>query len=305
MTRDSRSTRSLAPAGLIAGALLGAVTGYRYWRERMARKGSPLTRGGERQVALVTGASSGIGREYARQLAALGYEVILVARRTERLEALAAEIESRHQVHALVVTADLSTEDGIQRVERVLANTDNLGVLVNNAGLGLNGVFADLDVDDHTRLIELHVAATVRLTRAALPAMLEQKRGAIVNVASLMAFYPLYGSSTYGATKCYLRSFTEALHQELVGTGVRAQALCPGFVETEMQEAAGIDPIPLPDAFWMSCETVVARSLRDLARDRVVSVAGLGYQVLAAISGWIPRTVLYVTGRALGRSRGK
>ena len=257
MTRDSRSARSLVPAGLIAGGLIGAVAGVRYWRESAARKTSPLIRSGEHQVALVTGASSGIGTEYALQLAALGYEVILVARRTHRLEALAAEVEAQYGVHAMVVTADLSTEEGIQRVERVLAGTDDLGVLVNNAGLGLNGAFADLDIDEHTRLIELHVAATVRLTRAALPAMLAQKRGAIVNVASLMAFYPLYGSSTYGATKCYLRSFTEALHQELVGNGVRAQALCPGFVQTEMQEAAGIDPIPLPDAFWMSCETVV------------------------------------------------
>ena len=303
MTHEEKTTQQISPYWLVLGGLAGAVAGFRYWRQRRAQQTSPLIKSGDRQVALVTGASSGIGRSYALKLAEFGYDVILVARRRERLEALAAEITAAFGVEAAVVTADLSTEAGIQRVEQVLLATDALVLLVNNAGFGLNGPFAESAIGSHMKMVQVHVAAVVRLTRAALPALLAQHRGAIINVSSLMAFYPIYGSATYGATKCYLRAFTEALYQELQGSGVRAQVLCPGFVETELQEVAEIEPLALPQCFWMSPDTVVARSLRDLANDRAVSVPGLGYRVLAALSNFIPRPLLYAAGSLLGRSR--
>ena len=303
MTHEEKTTQQFSPYWLALGGLAGAVAGFRYWRQRRAQQTSPLIKSAERQVALVTGASSGIGRAFALRLAELGYDVILVARRSARLEALAAEITAAHGVEAAVVTADLSTEAGIQRVEQVLAATDALGLLVNNAGFGLNAPFAESEIESHMKMVQLHVEAVVRLTRTALPVLLARHRGAIINVSSLMAFYPMYGSATYSATKCYLRAFTEALYQELQGTGVRAQVLCPGFVETELQEVAEIERLALPQCFWMSPDAVVARSLRDLANDRAVSVPGLGYRALAALSNFIPRPLLYAVGSLLGRSR--
>lgn len=305
MTKRERGSKINSSSGLwlLLGGAAGAAYGFRAWRRRQARRTTPLVRDDERAAALVTGASSGIGAQYARELAALGYDVMLVARRRDRLEALAAELSAAYGVRAAVVVADLTTEAGLQRVERTIEATPSLSYLVNNAGFGLVDLLAESDVDQLLDMIELHVDAVVRLTRAALPSMLAQRRGAIVNVASLMAFYPLYGSATYGATKCYVRFFTEALHEELVGTGVRAQALCPGFVATELQDVAGIQRLAPADFLWMSPETVVAGSLKDLRNDRVISVPGLGYRLLADVSGIIPRPLVRAAGRLLGRSR--
>lgn len=254
-------------------------------------------------TALVTGASSGIGRTYATQLASLGYDLVVVARRRSRLQELAAELSETHGVDVAVVAADLTTEDGIQQLESLISSTTALTFLVNNAGFGMVSWFAASDLERHLDMIQLHVEAVVRLTRAALPGMLAMQRGAIVNVASLMAFYPLYGNTTYAATKCYLRTFSEALYQELVGTGVRVQALCPGFVATEIQASADIEQLPLPSFAWMSPETVVRRSLEDLRNDRVISVPGLGYRLLADVSGLIPRPLLRLAGLLIGRAR--
>jgi hypothetical protein len=252
---------------------------------------------------LVTGASSGIGQAYARKLASMGYDLILVARRRERLEALAAELRTADGVGARVLPADLATDAGVATVERVIAATDDLAVLVNNAGFGAAGTFARGDLERHLAMVRVHVEAVIRLTRAALPGLLAQGRGAIVNVSSLMSFYPIYGGSTYAGSKCYLRAFTEALHQELMGTGVRAQSLCPGFVRTELQDVAEIQKLPLPDFVWMSPEAVVEGSVRDLARDQVISVPGWWYRVLAGISGLVPRALIYAAGRWMGSTR--
>ncbi|MGC9468389.1 MAG: SDR family NAD(P)-dependent oxidoreductase, partial [Anaerolineae bacterium] len=209
--------------GLTAGVVAG-LTGWRRWK---ASQTSPLIRKGEHLSALVTGASSGIGRAYATKLAAQGYDVILVARRLERLTSLAQALSDRYGVAATVVSADLATNDGISRVESVIEDTEHLNLLVNNAGFGLVGDFAQSDIERHLEMLHVHIHAVVRLTRAALPMLLAQNRGAVINVSSLMAYYPMYGSTTYAGTKCYLRAFTEALHQELIGTGVRVQSLCP------------------------------------------------------------------------------
>jgi uncharacterized protein len=257
----------------------------------------------QRLTALVTGASSGLGLVYATKLAQRGYDVILVARRRERLEALATQLAQDYGVEAAVVTADLATEEGIARVVQVIAATPNLNLLVNNAGFGLSSTFADSDTDRHLEMVRLHIHAVILLTRAALPAMLAQKRGAVVNVSSLMSFYPIYGSSSYAGTKCYLRAFTEVLHQELMGTGVRVQCLCPGFVETELQGTANIQKLALPDFVWMQSEPVIEQSLRDLAHDEVISVPGIGYRVLATLSHVVPRSLFYVVGQWLGKSR--
>ena len=293
--------------GLGLGIAAGIVAA-RIWRQRQrARRTSPLRCAGSGHVALVTGASSGIGEAYARALARKGYALILVARREARLQALAEELTAQHNVPVEVLVADLADPVGVARVEGRIAGLDRAGTaiafLVNNAGFGIQGTFVENDIARHEAMIRLHVDTTVRLTRAVLPGMLAQDCGAVVNVASFVAFFPVTGSVTYSATKAYLKSFTEALHQELVGTGVRAQVLCPGFTRTEFQSAGKIDEKGIPDFAWMSAESVVTQSLRDLDNGRVVSVPGIGYRLLAMLSGLIPRGLLYSVGRWTRRYR--
>ncbi len=283
------------------GATAGLLTGIKWWRAQQAKRTSPLLRHGEHLTALVTGASSGIGAAYSAELARRGYDVILVARRREKLAALAEQLSHTYGVEATPVTADLSTEADIERIEHVLAATETLNLLVNNAGFGLVEPFSKARVERHLDMVRLHIHAVVRLTRAALPIMLTQRRGAVINVSSLMAYYPLGDNSTYAGTKCYLRAFTEALHQELNGTGVRVQSLCPGFVKTEMPTPRRVCSVDLPDLLWMAPQTVVDQSLRDLARDRVISVPGLGYRILASIAGLVPRRLFYLIGSRVRR----
>lgn len=287
-------------SGLVAGTMVGVKVMRRWW----ARRTSPIRYEQGPRTALITGASSGIGEAYATKLAELGYDVILVARRQARLEALAAQLATTYEVAAATVAADLTTDEGLNRVAELASTAESLSVLVNNAGFGLPGSFMASPLPQQEEMIRLHVLAVVKLTRAALPMMLAHRRGAIVNVASVMAFYPLAGSVTYGATKSYLHAFTEALHQELAGTGIRVQSLCPGFTRTELQEVADIDRTYMPDFLWMSPEKVVEQSLRDLDNDRVLSVPGLGYRMMVAARRLLPRQIIYLLGRtwaALGR----
>jgi len=294
---DEKSQKKRAKVWLGLGLTIGFVTGLKLWRQYKDRQNSPLIREGESFWALVTGASSGIGAVYARKLAEKGYNLILVARRKERLDALAEELAAAFHIKAQVLTADLSTYEGVEQVESFITALENLNVLVNNAGFGISGPFADNDIAVQETMIHLHVVASVRLTRAALPVMMAQKRGAIVNVSSLTAFFPLSGGATYSATKSYLNAFTEALHQELAGSGVRVQALCPGFTRTEFQTASGIEHTGIPEPAWMTPESVVDRSLRDLANSRVISVPGMAYRFLMCCAPYIPRAWIYAFGR--------
>ena len=238
-------------------------------------------------VALITGASSGLGAVYARQLAAQGYNLVLVARREERLAALAAELEERHGVSAQALAADLSTPDGIERVEERIARLEAVDMLVNNAGFGFPGKFAESDLARHLDMIHVHVTASVRLCRAALPGMIARRRGRIINVASLSAFVPA-GHATYTATKTYLVAFSETLQIELYGTGVRVQALCPGFTYTEFHDtpelAPSFDRAQIPRLMWMPAEKVVALSLKALERGRVAYIPGFLNRLLAALA---------------------
>lgn len=236
-------------------------------------------------TALITGASSGIGAAYARQLAAQGYDLILVARRLERLQALAAELQGRAPVCAEALAADLTNPKDVERVERRIASQDNLSLLVNNAGFGAVGGFVGLPLERHLEMIDLHVTATARLCHAALPGMIQRKRGAIVNVSSVAAF--MASSPSYSATKAYLVVFSEALQNELKGTGVRVQALCPGLTRTEFHAApefhAEGEVGTAPAFMWMSAEDVVAASIRGLERGPVICIPGWGNQLWASL----------------------
>jgi short-subunit dehydrogenase len=230
-----------------------------------------------RQTALITGASSGIGAEFARQLAAQGYDLILVARRAGRMEELAQQLaESGREIE--IVTADLTDPEDVRRVEGRIATCETLEMLVNNAGFGTVGDFAQVEIDKHADMVEVHVLASTRLVRAALPGMLARRHGAIINVASVAAFTPLTGNVVYSASKAYLTTFCTALSEELIGTEVRVQALCPGFTTTDFHYTPEFQNVDMhqaiPKFLWMTTGQVVSASLRSLRSGRVFCIPG-------------------------------
>jgi short-subunit dehydrogenase len=217
------------------------------------------------KTALITGASAGLGAEYARQLAAAGTDLVLVARRLDRLETLARDLRSRHGAAAEIIAADLATGGGLAAVESRIASIPTLDLLINNAGFGGKGGFVRGEALDHLAMVHVHVGAVLRLTRAALPGMIARGRGAVINVASVAAFSPFSGAM-YSGTKAFQVMFSENLQAELKDKGVFVQALCPGMTHTEFHEVAGIDKAIVPKPFWMTAEEVVRISLRRIGR---------------------------------------
>jgi short-subunit dehydrogenase len=237
------------------------------------------------KTALISGASSGIGAAFARQLAAAGYNLILVARREERLAALATELQQRHAISAEVLPADLSKLEEIKRVEERIQQGGGLALLINNAGFGSTGPFIDVSLATQMDMIQVHIVASLRLCRAALPGMLARRQGAIINVSSISAFAPLAGNVNYSATKVYLVNFSEALQVELAGTGVKVQALCPGFTYTEFHDDPQFGQFKhrTPRLLWMSAEEVDIGSLKALEQNRVTYIPGLKNRLLVAL----------------------
>jgi short-subunit dehydrogenase len=236
-------------------------------------------------TALVTGASSGIGEVFARRLAADGYGLLLTARRTDRLEALAGELQREFGAAVEVLTADLTDTHDLRRLEERIAGGPALALLVNNAGFGVPGLVADVDPDRQEAMIDVHLVATVRLCRAALPAMVQAGGGAVINVSSVAAFLPTPRGAVYSATKSFLNLFTEALDAELSGTGVGVQALCPGFTYTGFHDTPeyDFDRSSVPGWLWMSADRVVEISLAALDRRKVVVITGWRNRLLVAL----------------------
>jgi len=241
-----------------------------------------------RRLAAVTGASAGIGAAFARALARDGWDLLLVARRRERLEDLAKELGGKHDAEVEIVDADLTDLERLRGVESLLEQSQRLELLVNNAGIGDFHPFQESDREREDAEIRLNVLATVRLAHAALPGMVERGRGALINVSSTAGFAPCPRFATYGGTKAFLNSFTEALHEELRGSGVQVQALCPGLTHTEIFERAKVDASGLPEFFWMEAEDVVAESLAALPRGDVICVPGLANRALSTITRALP-----------------
>ncbi|MCX7706442.1 MAG: SDR family oxidoreductase [Anaerolineae bacterium] len=258
----------------------------------------------QRKIALITGASSGIGAEFARQLAAAGYDLILVARRESRLKALAATLSQEHNVHVQWLTADLATEAGIAAVTAYITGLPRLDLLVNNAGFGTGGAFAEADVAEQAAMLNLHMMAPMRLSHAALPGMIARRSGGIINVASLAGFMALPGSANYCATKAYLATFSQAVAAEVRRHGVRVQALCPGFTVTEFHDRpdqGGFDRSRIPRFAWGSARAVVADSLRGLARGQIVCVPGFLNRLILLLArvGLVNRLAPAFLGRNL------
>ena len=244
-------------------------------------------------TAIVTGASAGIGAAFARRLRAEGYDLVLVARDRARLDAFAKELGG-----AEVLAADLSTDDGIERVASRAAH-DDVDMLVNNAGFGHRGRFLQVGVEDEREMLKVHVDAVLRLTMAALRGMTERRRGDVVNVASVAAFFP---RGTYGASKAWVVSFSEAVRQDLAGSGVRVMALCPGFTHTEFHDRAGMDMTAIPERLWLSAEEVVGAGLRDLRAGKAVSVPGWQWKAIVGAGRLVPRGLAGAVASRRGRT---
>jgi short-subunit dehydrogenase len=261
-------------------------------------------------TALVTGASAGIGRAFACGLAARGHDLVVVARDRDRLTALATELETEHGVTVEPLAADLVTGVGVDAVIARLRDPKRpVNLLVNNAGVGTFGRFAELDVDPEVAEVELNAVALVRLTHAALGVMATRRAGAVVNVSSVAGYQPTPNSATYGATKAFVNSFTHAVHDEMEGTGVHVMLVCPGFTHTEFHERAGLGPTALPAFVWRTADQVAAAALRDLDRRRAVSIPGALNHAAAIASRMAPagitrRIARGVIGRLGSPSRG-
>jgi short-subunit dehydrogenase len=256
-----------------------------------------------RGLAVVTGATAGIGREFAEQLAGRGYDLLLVARDRQRLGDTAAALNATHGVEAEAFTADLSRDEDVTRLADRLAASPRLALLVNNAGFGSRGRLASADAERQAAMVRLHVLAPLRLTRAALPVFLASRSGAVVNVSSVAGFVYSAGNANYCATKAYLTTLSEGLAAELHGTGVRVQALCPGFTRTEFHARIGGAVERHPEFAWLSARAVVAYSLRCLDRGGpVVCIPGLGYRLLVGALRLVPRPLIgWVTRRRYDR----
>ncbi|MGP3535221.1 SDR family NAD(P)-dependent oxidoreductase [Microbacterium sp. RD1] len=251
------------------------------------------------RTALITGASSGLGAEYARQLAGRGMDVVLVARDRGALESLAASIRRDTGVTAEVLAADLLQPRQRERVVARLTSERPVDLLVNNAGYGLPLAFERNDIEDEVRHLQLHVEVPMRLAHAALPGMLARGSGKILNVASVAGLMP---RGTYGAVKGWLVSFSRWANVKYRDRGVNVTAVCPGFVHTNFHERLGMPPGQegIPDGMWLDAPFVVRESLRDLARGRSVSIPSARYKALAALSRVLPDSVVV---RAAERGR--
>lgn len=254
-------------------------------------------------MAFITGASSGIGAAFARQLAARGCDLVLVARRKDRLQTLAAEVRAAHGTACEVLPADLALDADVARVAERIANIPRLDYLVNNAGFGTKGKYFHADLAGQVKMHRVHVLAIVQLTHAALKRMGEQNAGAIINVASVAGFTLSAGGTSYSATKHWLNVFTEGLYLELRSSGspVKVQALCPGFTYSEFHDVMQMDRAVVPKGWWLSADYVVEQSLIGLDRKLLFVIPGFRYRWLVRLLALVPRPLIYWGAIRAGR----
>ena len=246
-------------------------------------------------ICLVTGATSGIGASFANHFAQEGYDLIVTGRRIEKLDELASSLRSRHGVSVDVVTGDLSNVDDRSSLVD-LAGKTGIEVLVNNAGFGAQTAYPGGDQRVFEDMVAVHVTAPMELTRAVIPQMTANRKGAIINVSSLAAFTPLPTAAIYSGTKAFLVRFSECLHLELRDRGIRVQALCPGLTRTDFHRRIGMADEDRRDQWivrWMDAEEVVRRSIRCLESGTVVCVPGFWNRVTCALVNLLPRSLYY------------
>jgi len=242
------------------------------------------------KTALITGATSGIGAAFARKLASQNYNLIITGRRIDKINALAEELKKKYSINVEVIIAELSDEKVINDLVSKIKSLDNLEILVNNAGFGVKGVFFQSDIEPYENMVKAHILATMKFTHAALAKMLIRKQGTIINVSSVVAFFPWMRSIVYAATKSFINLFTEALYLDLKHSGVKIQVLCPGITDTDFFAGMGTSVnsfahIRLKILKPMSPEMVVEKSFKYLEKNRAV-----------CIPGWINKLAVFFGG---------
>ncbi|MCX4219517.1 SDR family oxidoreductase [Pseudomonas sp. MCal1] len=232
---------------------------------------SPKSQG----TALITGASSGIGAVYAERLAARGFDLLLVARDQERLESAASKLRDAHGVQVEVLKADLTQKNEVLKLEQRLRSDSSISLLVNNAGVAVNGLLANADPEVLEQLIQLNVTTLTRLAAAAASAFTRAGRGTIINIASVVALFPERFNATYSASKAYVLSLTQSLNTELEGTGVKVQAVLPGVTRTEIWDRSGFDASGIPAEMVMEAGEMVDAALSGLDQGELVTIPSL------------------------------
>jgi short-subunit dehydrogenase len=248
------------------------------------------------RTALVTGATSGIGHAFCRELAERGNNLVIVARHRARLENVSDELRARYSIHVEILAADLSKRAQLRRVaDRVADHERPIDLLVNNAGFAMSKSFLKGDLADEEAMLDVLCRAVLVLSHAGALSMKERGRGHIINVSSVAGFLPM---GTYSASKAWCTTFTEALAHELAGSGVSATALCPGFTRTEFHERANINMSRIPKPLWLEADWLVRDCLDDVRAGKVISVPGVQYKVIAGIAQFVPNGLLRaVSGR--------
>jgi short-subunit dehydrogenase len=251
--------------------------------------------------ALVTGATAGIGESFTRLLAENNYNVVLVARDMPRLEQRARELESKYSIQTHIIQADLATDAGCSSVEKYIS-TNQIDVLINNAGFGINKAFTMSLLEAEQQLLDVLVRTPMRLMHVALPLMKERNKGVVINVSSVASFI---AGGTYSASKSYLTVLSESLHTELAGTHVKISALCPGFTRTEFHQRGRMSMKGLPGFMWLNSDDLVAKAWSDALKGEAISIPGWQYQLLVFIIKRLPRKIVRKVGMNLRKKQRK
>jgi len=248
--------------------------------------------------ALITGATAGIGNAYARQLAKRGYDLVLVARDTQRLEAVAEQLHGKHGIAVDILTADLASTDGLAGAVNALTDTTTpIDLLINNAGSSLAGWFGTTDIADEDHQLDLLVRAPMHLMDAAIKTMAGRGGGQIINVASVAAFTP---RGVYSAHKAWLVNLSQWANMHYADVNISVMALCPGFVRTEFHQRAAMDTSGVPKWMWLNADKLVKSSLKDLDKGKAISIPSIRYKVLGNVAQHAPKSIVM---RAAKRGR--
>lgn len=248
------------------------------------------------KTAIITGATSGIGACYARELASQGFNLVITGRREDIISKLAAGLSEEYKIKADVVITELSEEEGVQKLVDFIAPIEDIEMLINNAGFGLNKYFIRSDINYQVRMNDLHTTATMKMIYAVLPKMIKQKHGYIINVASVAGMCPLVRDIVYCGSKAFLINFSEALYMEVMKKGIKVQALCPGFTHTDFHgklELSRSDHKKMGKLNWMTSEEVVRYSLKRLKMNKVVCIPGFSNRLMVKATRLIPRSLYY------------
>ena len=248
------------------------------------------------KTVIITGATSGIGAEYAKQLASQGYNLVITGRREAIIGKLADELKEKFKVKVDVVITELSEAEGVQKLIDFIAQMEDINMLINNAGFGLNKYYIQSDINSQVRMNDVHTTATMKLIYAVLPKMTKQGCGSIINVASVAGICPLVKDIVYCGSKAFLINFSEALYMEVMKKGIKVQALCPGFTHTDFHgklELSKVDYKKIDTLKWMSPEAVVVYSLKRLKKNKVVCIPGFTNRLIVKATRLIPRSLYY------------